>query len=103
MRTVLLIVLVATVAGLLIARLLARVRPQLGERVRLSSHLLVRFAAAVVLGGVAVQLAQEDDPLLLGLALLVGLIALFSLLLCALLVWRVVDPSWGIDDRCGKS
>jgi hypothetical protein len=73
-----LIGLIGIVGGRIAAWLLKRWRPRLADAIRAGTMVFTQGVVAVICGAIAVRLAQDDDPVRLALAGLVGLLALAS-------------------------
>jgi hypothetical protein len=80
------------IAGAIVVRwvlvpILRRLDSRFAEPVRVASQVVIQLGVAVILGCVAVVLAQDDDALHLALAVLLGLLAALQVLVQAFVVW----------------
>jgi hypothetical protein len=92
--TVLLVILVAVALGLLLAAVLTPRGSRWASPLRFASHRVAQITAAVLIGWVAVVLAQ--DHLVLGV--LLGLLSAGMLLIQAFLVWGFFHFSSSLEE-----
>jgi hypothetical protein len=94
MRTVAVVVGAVVLLGLSLGWLLDRRAggSTLAERLRFTSHCLLRAYVAVIFGGSAVLLAHHPDALHLALATLLGLLAIWSVFMAGVFAWGVWKP-----------
>ena len=96
MKTLALLILGAIVLGLL-SRRVVRGDSRLAGAIRLATRLVTNLGVALIAGWTGVQAAQQDEPLLLALAGLCGLVTVGAIFISGLFVWDFLRISY--DER----
>jgi high-affinity Fe2+/Pb2+ permease len=95
MRTVAIVVVAVALLGLSLGWLLDRRGggSTLADRLRFTSHFLLRVYVAVIFGWSTVVLARHHDALHLVFATILGLIMIWSIFMAGVFAWGLWRPS----------